>query len=55
MQDINKEKSWKYFTYVIWIRFLRMQKAKRSDIKSIKQKLRTDPDIDSCLKLLDQM
>ena len=47
MQDINKEKSWKYFTYVIWIRFLRMQKAKRSDVKSIKQKLRTDPDIDS--------
>lgn len=45
-QDVNKEKSWKYFTYVIWIRYLRKNKHERNDMPSITEKLRADPDID---------
>ena len=42
----NKQKSWKYFTYVIWIRFLRKNKSSRGEISSIQEKLREDSDID---------
>ena len=42
----NKKKSWKYFTYVVWIRFLRKNKSNRGEISSIQEKLREDSDID---------
>ena len=51
-QDLNKEKSWKYFTYVIWIRYLSLNKEKKGDIPSIKKNLRADSDInylENCL------
>ena len=51
-QDLNKEKSWKYFTYVIWIRYLSLNKEKKGDIPSIRKNLRADSDInylENCL------
>ena len=52
-EDINKEQSWKYFTYIIWSRYLMRNKDKTNDVPLIEEKLRTDPDIDYlmiCLK-----
>ena len=45
-QHINKEQSWKYFTYIIWSRYLRKNKDKINDVPLIEEKLRADPDID---------
>ena len=44
-QENNKEKSWKYFTYVLWIRYLRKMHDRRDDIPLIQQKLGEDLDI----------
>ena len=52
-EDNNRKQSWKYFTYIIWSRYLRKNKDKKNDIPLIEEKLRTDPDIDYleiCLK-----
>ena len=44
-QENNKEKSWKYFTYVLWIRYLRKMHDGRGDIPIIQEKLGEDLDI----------
>ena len=44
-QENNKEKSWKYFTYVLWIRYLRKMHDGRDDMPVIQEKLGEELDI----------